>query len=233
MIGGAQIATANLVKGLDGATVEGRSRGAGDPATVFNVGAGLRARQRPQDRAMGQTVGHVHQAFVAQESRQGRLSRQHEAHHQAAIHLEIGQDAQDAKDLRPDAVAIVQKDHGPHAVRVQVIDKALLQAAHQDRISSRRLQSHGGSDLAAQITFGQLGYLHIMDPVTGLGQTRHQGAQQHRLAGARRGDEGSRHPLVQGGEEALEGLFVDRVHKAVLDPDLTGKGKAMKAEAAA
>ena len=56
-----------------GTAIEGHRGAPGDLAAVGDVLSGLLARERSQGGAMGQAVGHIFEAFVAQQTAQGRL----------------------------------------------------------------------------------------------------------------------------------------------------------------
>ena len=98
---GAQVAVTDLEEGVPRLVVEGIGLGSGDGAAVLDIGAGFVARQQPEGGVVRQALGYGDLVGAAQQGAQGRLSGQHHGDDEAAVHLEVGQQAQHGQGFGP------------------------------------------------------------------------------------------------------------------------------------
>ncbi len=135
-VDGAQVAAAELEDALVGVGVEGVGVGTGEGAALQHVGVGLLAREKPQRGVMSQPLGHRRLLGTSQEALQRRLAREYQRHHEAAVHLEVGQQPQHRKRFGAQLVRLVQHDHRAQPLAAAGVLESVLQLAHERRVNA-------------------------------------------------------------------------------------------------
>ena len=85
---------------------------------------------------MGQALGHSDLVGSAQQGAEGRLSGQHHGEHEAAVHVEVGEQPQHGQRFGPQVMALIHYEDGTQAIGVGVLREGLLEATHQSWIDA-------------------------------------------------------------------------------------------------
>lgn len=146
------------------------------------------------------------------------------------VHLEVGEDAQDGEDFGASVVAVIEDDHGSHAVLLDEGEAAVLDAAHEGAVVACGLGAEGGSDLAAEVSFGEVRDLEVVGAVSGLWERVDEGAQHDCFSDPRRCDDGAAEAMLDDGAHVVGELVVLGVVPAVGDGDLASEGQVVQPE---
>jgi len=150
-------------------------------------------------RVVDDAPGHRFLVVAREQRAQRALPGDDEGEHEAAVHVEVGEDAEHAQDVWVQLVTLVEEEHGSSALVVRSALEALLQATDEHRVGAGGLSAAGDGDLAAHVALGQAGDLDVVDVVARLRQGAAQATEQRGLAGAGRGDERGGHARLDGG----------------------------------
>jgi hypothetical protein len=99
VISAAEVAATDLEQGVQGASIEGTLMRTGDGDSVLDVFGSFVARKRAKCGVVQDPSGHGILVVAVEGVSEIRLSSEDDAQDQATIHLEIGQDAQDAEHV--------------------------------------------------------------------------------------------------------------------------------------
>jgi hypothetical protein len=162
-----------------------------------------------------------------------RLAAEDEAEDEAAVHLEVGEEADEGEGVAAEVLRLVEEDDRAAAFAVDSVLEALLEGAHEEGVGAGWSRAAGRGYFAAEVSFGEVGDFDVADIVTGLGESGGEAAQEGRLAGAGRGDEGATVASLDAALEALEGVGEEGEVEVLLGADFSGEGGGVEAEGAA
>jgi hypothetical protein len=233
-VGGAEVSASDLVDRIDALGIEGDGLGAGDGRAVLQVRLGLGTGEEAKGGVVGEPLCHILQSAAAEEIGEGRLTGEDDAQDEAAVHLEVRDDAEDAEDIGPQLVGVIEDEDEAEAVGVGEGEVTLLEVSYQGGVGARRLHPGGHGDLAAHVAFGEVGHLDVLDAVARLGEVLVDERPEERgLARPGRGDECGGHALGHHAGEGEERLVEDLALVAVAHGDLAGERGGVEAEPAA
>lgn len=142
VVGRTQVAAADLEDRVEGAVVERRAGGAGDRAAVGDVLRELLAREQAELGVVDAPAGHRLLLVAREQHAERGLPGDDEREHEPAVHVEVGEDAQHAEDVGAEFMTLVEQEHGAAPLLVRGGLEALLQAADEHRVRSRRARRH-------------------------------------------------------------------------------------------
>ena len=197
-----------------------------------DVGVGLVAGQQPEGGAMGEALGHGGLLGPGEQGREGWLAGEDEGDDQAAIHVEVGEEAEHGQRLGPQVLGLVEEEDGPEPIGGGGMLEGVLELAHQGGIDAGGREAAGDGDLLAEVAFAEPRDLDVADAVAGLGEAGTEDAERDGLATAGGGDEGGTPALVDGLCEGFDGLVLVGDREALGHVQLTSEGGRAEAHGA-
>ena len=154
LVDGAEVSAADLEDGVDARLVEGEAAAPRDGQAVLHVLAALGAAEQAQGGEVGHAAAHRFELVALEHLGQGSLAGEDEGEHEARVHVEIGEDAQDGQHFGAHVVRLVDEEDGAEPVVAVDGFKTLLQAPDQHGIGARGGEA-GHRDLAADVPLGE------------------------------------------------------------------------------